>query len=103
MPEYGYALENFDKSRHVRASIRDKSASHKHAREVAVAIKGMSIEKARLFLEDVIARKIAVPYRRYNNEVAHRSNIRDGYCSGRYPKKSCPRSVEVVGQSGGKC
>ena len=58
MPEYGYALENFDKSRHVRASIRDKSTSHKHAREVAVAIKGMSIEKARLFLEDVIARKI---------------------------------------------
>jgi large subunit ribosomal protein L22 len=49
MPEYGYALENFDKSRHVRASIRDKSTSHKHAREVAVAIKGMSIEKARGF------------------------------------------------------
>jgi large subunit ribosomal protein L22 len=96
MPEYGYALENFDKSRHVRASIRDKSTSHKHAREVAVAIKGMSIEKARLFLEDVIARKIAVPYRRYNNEVAHRSNIRDGFCSGRYPQKAAKEVLKLL-------
>ncbi|MFY9965847.1 MAG: 50S ribosomal protein L22 [Nitrososphaeraceae archaeon] len=96
MPEYGYALENFDKSRHVRASIRDKSTSHKHAREIAVAIKGMSIEKARLFLEDVIARKIAVPYRRYNNEVAHRSNIRDGFCSGRYPQKAAKEVLKLL-------
>ena len=50
MPEYGYALENFDKSRH-GASIRDKSTSHKHAREVAVAIRGMSIEKHVYFLK----------------------------------------------------
>ena len=37
---------NFDKTKHVRYSaLREKDISHKHAREVAIAIKGMSIEK----------------------------------------------------------
>ena len=73
MPHYSYSFENYEKSRHVRSSLRDKSISHKHAREIALAIKGKSIEKAREFLEEVLSKKIAVPYRRYHNEVAHRS------------------------------
>jgi large subunit ribosomal protein L22 len=82
-----YAFREFDKSKHVRARIRDKDISHKQSREVAVAIKGMSLEKSREFLERVLSREIAVPYRRYYNEVAHRSNIRDGFFAGRFPKK----------------
>lgn len=82
-----YAFQEFDKSRHVRARIIDKDISHKHSREVAFAIKGLSLEKSREFLERVLMEEIAVPYRRYNNEVAHRSNIRDGFFAGRFPKK----------------
>jgi large subunit ribosomal protein L22 len=96
MPEYKYSFSNFDKSRQVRASIRDKSTSHKHAREVAAAINGLSIENARLFLEDVAAKKIAVPFRRYHNEVAHRSNIRDGFCSGRFPQKAAKEVLKLL-------
>ena len=88
MPTYSYAFRNFDKTKHVRAAIREKDISHKHAREVAIALKGLSIEKARIFLENIIDKKIALPYRRYNNEVAHRSNIRDGFFAGRYPQKA---------------
>src|ERR671919_539761 len=51
MPNYSYAFQNFDKTKHVRAAIREKDVSHKHSREVAVAVKGMSIEKAREFLK----------------------------------------------------
>jgi large subunit ribosomal protein L22 len=47
-------------------------------------------------LEDVLIRKIAVPYRRYNNEVAHRSNIQDGFCSGRYPHKSTSEFLKLL-------
>ena len=46
MPNYSYSFENYEKSRHVRSSLRDKSISHKHSREIALAIKGKSIEKA---------------------------------------------------------
>ena len=70
MPDYSYSFQKYEKSRHVRAAIRDKSISHKHSREIAISINNKSIEKAREFLEDVLIRKIAVPYRRYNNEVA---------------------------------
>ena len=96
MGDFKYSFQNFDTSKHVRAAIREKSISHKHAREVANALKGLSIERARVFLEDVVARKIAVPYRRYNNEVAHRSNIRDGFCSGRFPQKAAKEVLKLL-------
>jgi large subunit ribosomal protein L22 len=96
MPQFRYAFQNYDKTRHVRASIREKDISHKHSREIAVAIKGMSIEKARDFLENVIARKEAVPYRRYNMEVAHRSNIRDGFFAGRFPEKAAAEFLKLL-------
>jgi large subunit ribosomal protein L22 len=96
MPHFGYAFQNYDKSRHVRASIREKDISHKHAREIALAIKGMSIEKARDLLQNVISRKEAIPYRRYNNEVAHRSNIRDGFFAGRFPKKAASEFLRIL-------
>ena len=96
MPDYSYSFQKYEKSRHVRAAIRDKSISHKHSREIAIAINNKSIEKAREFLEDVLIKKIAVPYRRYNNEVAHRSNIRDGFCAGRYPHKSTSEFLKLL-------
>ena len=96
MPHFGYSFQSYDKTRHVRASIREKDISHKHAREVSVAIKGLSIEKAREFLENVIARKEAVPYRRYKNEVAHRSNIRTGFSAGRFPKKAASEFLKLI-------
>lgn len=96
MPTYSYAFNTFDKTKHVRSALREKDISHKHAREVALAIRGMSIEDAREFLENVIARQIAVPYRRYNNEVAHRSNIRDGFFAGRFPKKTSKEFLKLL-------
>jgi len=96
MPNYSYSFEKYEKSRHVRAALRDKSISHKHSREIALAVKGKSIEKAREFLENVLTKKIAVPYRRYNNEVAHRSNIRDGFSSGRFPRKATDEFLKLL-------
>jgi large subunit ribosomal protein L22 len=96
MPNYSYSFTNFDKTKHVRSALREKDISHKHAREVALAIRGMSIENAREYLESVIAKQIAVPYRRYNNEVAHRSNIRDGFFAGRFPKKTAREFLKLL-------
>jgi len=46
MGRFDYAFQNYDATRHVRSSLREKDISHKHAREVAVSIKGLSIDKA---------------------------------------------------------
>ena len=51
MGRYGYAFHGYDATRHVRASLREKGISHKHAREVAAAVRGLSIEKAREYLQ----------------------------------------------------
>src|SRR5919112_4868939 len=96
MGKSSYAFQDFDKSRHVRARIKDKDISHKHSREIALAIKGMSLEKSREFLEHVLSKEIAVPYRRYNNEVAHRSNIRDGFFAGRFPQKTAKEFLKLL-------
>lgn len=96
MTGYSYSYEHFDKTRQVRAAMREKSISHKHAREIATALRGMSIERTRVFLEDVIARKIAVPFRRHNNEVAHRSNIQDGFFAGRFPQKTAKEILKLL-------
>jgi len=92
--QFKYAFQNYDRTRHVRASLREKTISHKHAREIAVKIKGMSIEKARDYLQDVIRLKRAVPFKRYNNEVGHKSDT--GVMAGRYPQKAATEFVKLL-------
>ncbi len=92
--QFKYAFQNYDRTRHVRASLREKTISHKHAREIAVKIKGMSIETARDYLQDVIKLKRAVPFRRYNNEVGHKSDT--GVMAGRYPQKAATEFVKLI-------
>lgn len=94
MPNFKYAFQNYDKTKHVRSALREKSISHKHAREIAVAIKGMSIEKARDYLQDVVKLKRAVAFRRYNNEVGHKSDT--GVMSGRYPQKAANEFIKLL-------
>ena len=87
MPNYSYAYQNFDKSRQVRSALREKDISHKHAREIALALR---------YLEAVLRKEVAVPFRRYNNEVAHRSNIRDGFSAGRFPSKATHEFLKLL-------
>ncbi|MDI1495753.1 MAG: ribosomal protein L22 [Cenarchaeum symbiont of Oopsacas minuta] len=94
MPNYNYAFQNYDPTRHVRASLREKQISHKHAREVAKSIKGLSVEKARDYLNDVIAKKRAIPFRRYKIQVGHRSD--PGMMAGRYPEKSATEFSKLL-------
>lgn len=94
MAGFKYAFQNYDKTKHVRSSLREKTISHKHAREIAVAIKGLPIEKARSYLEDVVRLKRAVAFRRYHNEVGHKSDT--GMMSGRYPQKAAGEFIRLL-------
>jgi len=94
MGKFGYAFQNYDSTRHVRAALREKQISHKHAREIAVKIKGMSIEKARDFLQAVVNKERAVPFKRYKEQVGHRSD--PGVMSGRYPEKSAGEFIKLL-------
>ena len=52
------------------ASGREMNISAKHAREIGHSIKGMLLDDAKQYLEDVIARKKSVPFKRYNNSLS---------------------------------
>lgn len=95
MPQFSYSFQNFEKTKHVRASIRETDISHKHARELCVAIKGMQLNRTKECLEEVVALKRPIPYRRYKNEVAHRSNL-EGFPAGRYPVKAAREFLRLL-------
>jgi len=94
MGRFDYSFEKFDSTKHVRASLREKGISHKHAREIAVTIKGMSIERARDFLNGVVSFQNAVPFRRYKKQVGHKSD--SGVMAGRYPQKAATEFVKLL-------
>ena len=94
MGRYDYAFQNYDSTRHVRASMREKKVSHKHTREIAVAIKGLTIEKARDYLQNVLTHKRSIPFKRFKNQVGHRTD--PGVMSGRYPEKAVTEVLKLL-------
>ena len=94
MPTRYFAFQDFDTTKHVRAAIREKSISHKHAREISSAMKGLSIEKSRDYLLNVINLKRSIPFRRYKNQVGHKSD--PGTMSGRYPQKAATEILKLL-------
>ena len=94
MGRFDYAFENYDSTRHVRASIREKDISHKHAREISHKICGMSLESARDYLVRVTNLQSAVPMRRFKRQVGHKAD--PGVMAGRYPQKSAKEFLKLL-------
>ena len=94
MPKRYFTFQSYDTTKHVRAAIREKSISHKHAREISSAMKGLSIEKSRDYLLNVINLKRSIPFRRYKNQVGHKSD--PGTMSGRYPEKAATEILRLL-------
>lgn len=94
MAKFKYAFQNYDTTKHVRASIREKSISHKHAREVGHKIKGMTLETARDYLNRVATLQSAVPMSRFKNQVGHKSD--PGVMAGRYPQKTAKEFIKLL-------
>ncbi len=86
-----YSIEP-DAEKTSKAIGKELHISRKHACEIARAIKGMKLAKARNFLEDVAALKKAVPYKRYTRNIPHRK----GMCTGRYPQKAAKEFLKVL-------
>ncbi len=95
MPQYGYSIFGLDPDRTAIASARELDISPKAAREICNTIKGMFLDKAKEYLEDVMDMKKAVPYKRHKKHVAHRKEL-SKWPSGRYPIKAARKILEVL-------
>jgi large subunit ribosomal protein L22 len=88
----GYTYQGESGVSVARARGIEMPISPKKTYEVLNAIRGMSVEKARTLLEEVVALKRPVPFRRYNQETAHHP----GTGPGRYPKKVAKSVLAVL-------
>jgi large subunit ribosomal protein L22 len=97
MPKWGYSViaEELDPEKTAKASGRELRVSHKSAREVCRAVKGMMLSNAKTYLRDVLEKKKAIPFRRYNKKLGHRHGIEKTF-AGRYPIKAAERVLTVI-------
>jgi len=95
MGRWHFSAQGLDPARTAIASGRDLRISYKHAVEICSALKGLHIDKARQLLEDVIAMKRPIPFRRYFGKVGHRRGL-SGWAAGRYPVKAARAILEVL-------
>ncbi len=86
-----YSIEP-DSEKTSKSIGKELHISKKHAHEISTAIKGMKVDDAREFLEDVSVLKQAVPYKRYKRNIPHRK----GMCTGRYPQKAAKDFLRVL-------
>jgi large subunit ribosomal protein L22 len=75
-----------------RARGAELPISPKKTYEVLNAIRGLSLERAKTFLEGVVELKEPVPFRRYNQETAHKRLVGPG----RFPKKVARHVLQVL-------
>jgi len=95
VPNFGYSYAGELAENQVRASARDLRVSFKEMVELARELRGKSLEDARRVLEDVIALRRPIPFRRYKKEVGHRRQLQ-GWKAGRYPVKAAKLVMKLL-------
>ena len=75
-----------------KALGKELTISPKLSREVAGMVRGMKVDKAIQALEDVVALKRPVPWKRYNKRVSHKQGVGPG----RYPEKVAKAFLTVI-------
>jgi large subunit ribosomal protein L22 len=95
MPKWGYSITDIDLEKTVKSSGRELRVSHKHAREVCRTIKGMKLDQAKDYLQQVILKKKPVPFRRFNKKVGHRHGLEKAF-AGRYPVNAAQQILKVL-------
>ncbi|HHN81063.1 MAG TPA: 50S ribosomal protein L22 [Methanomicrobia archaeon] len=96
MAAYSYT-KDLDETRTAKVYGKDLRISPKHAVELARELKGKKLDTARQYLEDVIAKKRAVPFRKYNKKVGHKRGL-VGWDAGRYPVKASKEYLKLLHQ-----
>ena len=97
MPKWGYSIseEMLNAEKTAKASGRELKVSHKAAREVCKAVKGMNLPQAKDYLRDVMIKKKPIPYTRYTKKLGHKGGM-EGRCVGRFPIKTAEAVLRVI-------
>ena len=92
--KYAYNKKD-NEAKTARAMAKSLKISPKHCVEICNALRGMEVDKAKAYLNDVIDMKRAVPFKRHNKKVGHRKGL-EGWPTGRYPVKAANQILKVL-------
>jgi large subunit ribosomal protein L22 len=78
-----------------RGKANEIPISPKHAIEIARFIRNMKAGEAVAYLEEVVAEKKTIPFRKFNRKVAHKRGL-VGWDAGRFPKKASVAYIRLL-------
>jgi large subunit ribosomal protein L17e len=87
-----YAKEPDNPTKACKARGSDLRVHFKNTRESAFALRHMELQKAKRYLEDVLAHKRCIPFRRFNGGIGRTTQAKNEDNpggQGRWPAKSC--------------
>jgi large subunit ribosomal protein L22 len=79
-----------------KAKANELNMSPKHSIEIATFIRHQRVNDAIAYLNDVIALKKAIPFRRFNRNVAHKRGLPGNWDAGRYPVKASKAYIRIL-------
>jgi large subunit ribosomal protein L22 len=79
-----------------KAKANELNMSPKHSIEIATFIRHQRVNDAITYLKDVIGLKKAIPFRRFNRNVAHKRGLPGTWDAGRYPVKASREYIRVL-------
>ncbi|CAN6548716.1 unnamed protein product [Malus baccata var. baccata] len=96
MVKYSREPDNITKSCKARGS--DLRVHFKNTRETAFSIRKMRLDKAKSYLEDVLAHKQAIPFRRFCRGVGRTAQAKNRHSNGqgRWPVKSAKFILDLL-------
>ncbi len=92
MAQYNYSTKLVEKENTAKAVGRDLAISTKQTIEVCNLVRKMNVEKAKKLLSEVISKKQAVPFKRFNGDMGHKRKIGPG----RYPVNTCTEILRLL-------
>lgn len=79
-----------------KAKANELNMSPKHSIEIATFIRHQRVNDAIAYLNEVITLKKAIPFRRFNRNVAHKRGLPGNWDAGRYPVKASKAYIRVL-------
>lgn len=86
MAKIAYSMQ-MDEENIARGKVNEAPISPKHAIEIASFIRNKRLDEVEAYLEQVLLFKKAIPFKRFNRNVAHKRGL-DKWDAGRYPQKA---------------
>lgn len=89
----GYSID-LDPESSARARGKDLRVSYKNSIEICNVVRGMAVEDAKKLLEEVIAKKVPIPYRKHKRHISHRKG--SGFGPGKFPVNAAKAFLDLL-------